>query len=135
MEYPVFRNRSIIGNAQIERNGLYANIHCQCQNSAGDFCKLTMTFSDKVLDLGHWVRNGAFFVVHKKIPIKHLGEGEPTFCAVSEARVQETVSHPILPDKPFPYLEMLPEGSLQFKDGKVHFCCQSNVSDGSASSQ
>lgn len=120
MKYPIFRGETIIGTAFVVSDGLYMNVLCKCTNIDGAFCRLHVFFEDISIDLGLWIPDGSYFVVHKKIPKKEFGTGEPRFQACDmPGKICDTAIR-LHAEEQFPYIEHLTNGRLKLKDG-VYF--------------
>lgn len=70
-------------------------------------------------NLGILVPRDGSFILHTKLPVKRIGEGDMTFHLAS---VQESVSAafiPICPEEPFAYIDRLKEAYLERKYGQL----------------
>ena len=117
MIYDIHLNSSIIGQAEVSREGLYYNIVCRCQLPERSLCKIQITCEDQTELLGTPVPQGKDFVLHKKLPIKYFGEGEFKFRAVPKQAQLDGFFVPIRQDEPFAYLNRLKNARLQRRGG------------------
>ena len=119
MEYGILMGGQSIGNARVEKEGLYYKISAKCRLSGTVVCKLTVTGSGHTEDLGILVPEGSWFVVHTKVPMKRLGDGELSFRAVPRHTELRGKFVPLSPEEPFSYLQRLGEAFLEIRDGRM----------------
>ena len=116
MIYDIHLNSSIIGQAEVSREGLYYNIVCRCQLPVRSLCKIQITCEDQTELLGTPVPTGKEFILRKKIPVKQLPGSNLSFAAV-EKRKERFV--PIYSDQPFEYISQLKTAHLEYRNGQI----------------
>ena len=102
-KYEILLNSATVGYACIKFCGLFAEISCTCNFQSEGLYRIKMSYIDAELDLGICIPDGEYFTVHKKIPCKCLGNGEPVFCAIN-TRENQLHYVPITSEAKFPYL-------------------------------
>ena len=132
MEYPVFLNSEMIGIATVDHIGLYGHIQCRCHSADAGICRLIMTFSDKSVDLGLWVREQDYFVVDRKVPWKSFGCGDPCFTVLSHNVLPAFFREQLEPGNPISNLETLEKCKLCQDGDRWYLQAQSRESRGSA---
>lgn len=68
-----------VGTASITRKGLYLHILCRCNFPDKKIRRIRMCVENEVFDLGVCVPEENWFVIHKAIPLKRIGQGEISF--------------------------------------------------------
>ena len=142
--YDIVYEGKPVGTAQVEKQGLYCTFSCRCRLPEEGFYRIHAVYADKREDLGICVPLGADFGMDKKISIKRLGEGKPSFELLPkdwqpepvvqepESQIEEmpTVEEPIVEteepigamfvpvteEEPFPYLEQLEHAVLEVRE-------------------
>ena len=143
--YDVVYEGERVGTAQVEKQGLYCTFSCRCRLPEEGFYRIHAVYADKREDLGICVPLGAEFGMDKKISVKRLGEGEPSFellpknwqpeLVVQEPQIEEVpieeepiaeteepagaVFVPVTEEEPFPYLEQLEHGVLEVREAET----------------
>ena len=116
-EYPVFFENKKIGTAWIRRFGLYYHIGCSCDSDQKGMFKIVVSNNDKIVNLGTCIPKGDRFGLKTQIPVKYLGEGTFSFCAVTGNASEDAGFVPVSENEPFDYLVKLNEAYLYEKDG------------------
>lgn len=80
--YPVFYQQQPVGKVQVRRVGLYYSFFCRCRRESGVVCRLIMKCGGGWENLGIPVPEGDGLELNRKLPARHLGEGEPEFLLI-----------------------------------------------------
>ena len=102
-----------IGQAEVTRQGLYYHFTCRCRLSGEVICRLAAVCGDKMENLGVPVPENGEFVLRKKIPVSHLGEGELRVRVIPKHAELTDNFIPISPEEPFRYLSRLKNAYLE----------------------
>lgn len=118
-EYDITIGEQIVGQAIIEKLGLYYNISCTCSLTGQVIYRVIVRCGDREENLGVCVPGKESFVLHTKIPIKRLGEGEFSFRAVPRHGELQGKFIPLCPEEPFGYIDRLYAAYLSVRENKV----------------
>ena len=124
MEYEVSFGKDKVGKVQVTREGLYYRFCCRCRITGDVVCRLAVRCGDREENLGVVVPMGNGFGLDKRIPVKHLGEGELSFFLMPKASLPEGKFIPIYPDEPFAYIARLKDAFLARKNGQIGILLQ-----------
>lgn len=117
--YRILLSGEPVGQAVVERQGLYYRFCCRCRFSGEIMYKLTVSCGAITENLGIPVPSGREFQLNTTIPIKRLGEGEPEFRAVPRHAQLQGKFVPISPEEPFRYLTRLHNAFLEIRNGRT----------------
>lgn len=124
MEYPIWDQSKTIGTANTTICGLYMDIYCICRHPEGGFFRVHMKYPDKTIDLGLWVQAESYYCVRRKIPVKSLGTGEPTFCIVPNTPCTDDRKYQIAAGVPFQHIDKIRNGKLFIDNGVFYLVDQ-----------
>ena len=114
--YPVYYHENSVGNAEVEKCGMYYLLRCHC-NLAGDKpYRIVVGCKDKEVDLGICIPDDTGFYLQKQIPIKNIGEEPILFNVVR--RDHEEAWYPITQGQPFMQLSILQNATYSIQNGK-----------------
>ncbi len=116
-QYSVELNSRSIGKVQIKRCGLYYRIRCRCTLPAEQICRLTVHCGNTHKNLGILVPMEDGFGLDRKVPVKEIGEGKPSFTVTMKQKPAAVTFIPICDEEPFAYISRLKESFLIRKDG------------------
>lgn len=116
--YPILRGGETIGQASVEKKGLYYYFFCSCDLSGEVIYRLMVSCGDRSESLGVPVPEGDAFVLNTRIPVNRLGQGEITIRAVPKHGQLEGTFIPISPDEPFEYLRQLEKAVYEKRNGQ-----------------
>ena len=116
MDYPIYDREEAVGIAWVMKEGLYYRIQCQLRGSAP--CRITAK-AEHQIELGLCIPGGDTAGLEVRIPMKKLGEGNPSFFVESQNENRQGEWFPISPEEPFPYIAKLKTSYLVSRDGKV----------------
>ena len=107
-----------MGKVQVERQGLYYHFSCRCRLEGDIIYRLLVTCGSVRENLGILVPKDGSFVLHTKLPVKRIGEGELSFSLVPRKEDLSGNFVPIRPEEPFAYISRLKESFLIIRDGQ-----------------
>ena len=70
--FDIIMNRQVVGNARVDKEGLFYKIHCTCKVPDEAFYKIYMNDGEINRDLGICVPSGDFFVLTARVPCKQI---------------------------------------------------------------
>ena len=114
MVYEIMAGTRRVGQARMEREGLYYRISCRCQMDQ-ELCRITVTCGGRLEDLGICVPMDGGFGMDTKIPCKRLGEGTPEFRLLGKKDIGIFVA--VYPEEPFAYMTRLKDAFLTRQRG------------------
>ena len=117
--YPIFRGGEPIGEAVVEKRGLYYWFSCRCVLSGEVIYRLTVSSGDSCENLGIPVPENGEFALKARIPASRLGQGALTVRAVPKHGQLEGKFIPISPDEPFAYLRQLEKAVFEKRNGQA----------------
>ena len=112
--FDVFFNESVVGSAQVEKDGLYYCIHCACEIPGDGLYRIILNDGENSHNLGICVPNKDKFVVNKRIPAKYIIGENLTFQLVLDANNGIAVAT----GKPFAHLDKLETAHLLETNGQ-----------------
>ena len=107
-----------VGKVLVQRHGLYYHFSCRCSLSGDIMYRLLVTCGNHQEDLGILVPKEESFVLHTRIPVKRIGEGDMAFTLVTKHEAPSGTFVPICPEEPFTYLARLKQSFLVQRDGQ-----------------
>ena len=116
--YPILRGGEAIGQALVEKKGLYYFFSCRCDLSGEVIYRLTASCADRCENLGVPVPENGEFKLTARIPVSRLGQGEITVRAVPKHGGLGGKFIPISPDTPFAYLRQLEKAVFEKRNGQ-----------------
>ena len=117
--FEIKQGSAVIGQARVERQGLYYRIVCQCRPKETGMHRLTVCCGGKQEDLGTLIPMDGQFGLEKRIPVKRLGEGTPEFLLMCKNAVRKVNFAPVYPEEPFAYMTRLKNAYLERKEGQL----------------
>lgn len=118
-KYDILLGGESIGQAVVERQGLYYRFACRCRLTGGVIYRITVACGDRRENLGVPVPEGDAFVLTARLPVSRLGNGEPTFRAVPRHGDLEGKFIPLSLEAPFAYLSRLETAFLETRGGQL----------------
>ena len=131
-----------VGKARIEKQGLYYRFSCRCKLPDDGFYRVNVCYGTDHVDLGICVPMEELFGMDKKIPLRQIPEGTPSFLLRSndwkpeEKVIEEADAElqmpmptvgtfvPVAEDEPFEHLDELEGAVLETRDGEVGILLQ-----------
>lgn len=117
--YEITQGNQVIGQACVQRQGLYYQINCRCRLSGEVICRIVVTCGGKQENLGIPVPEKDAYTLHTRISVSRLGEGGMSFRAVPRHNALEGKFVPLSPEEPFQYLSRLKNARLESRNGVV----------------
>jgi hypothetical protein len=117
--HPIYLGDDIIGEARIDRQGLYYLFSCRCDLTGEVMCRVVVQTDGGQVNLGIPVPDGWVFTLKTRVPVKHFeGVFKRIFIIPRHPRVKE-VFIPLSPEEPFRYLQRLKHARLKVLEGKL----------------
>ena len=107
MEYAIKLGEKNVGQARMEREGLYYRISCRCSLQEKGVYRILVSCGSKQENLGICVPVAEGFGIDTKIPVKRLGEGKPEFQLLPRQEQPKGIFAPVYPEEPFSYMARL----------------------------
>lgn len=120
MQTDILLNDHRVGYAELNRKGLYYEIHCVCEPPENIPYKILVQCGKQKVDLGICVPYDNGFGLRTRVPVKRLGDGEMTFHLVKKK--QDSVFVPIVQDHTFPHMDKLCDSRLVTENHQVGIC-------------
>ena len=117
--FEIMQGTSTIGKVTVERQGLYYRIRCRCSLTGEVMHRLVVSSGEKREDLGTLVPFDGAFGLEKRVPVKKLGEGKPTFQLLPKHSSPNGRFIPVYPEEPFSYMSRLKEAYLEARNGQL----------------
>lgn len=117
--YDICLGSEPIGEAVVERQGLYYCLRCRCKLTGEVLYRVEVSCDGHREDLGILIPMGDRFGLNTKVPVKRLGQGTLRFQALPKHRKLEGEFVPVYPEEPFAYLTRLQNAYLAVRDGQV----------------
>lgn len=117
--FEIVQGTSTVGQAKVERQGLYYVVSCRCSLREKGMHRLVVSCGDKQEDLGTLVPMDGIFGLEKRIPVKRLGEGCPQFRLVAKDSPGKRKFAPVYPEEPFSYMSRLKDAYLEAREGQL----------------
>lgn len=117
--YEIEMGGESVGQARVERQGLYYRFSCRCRISGEVICRVTVSCNGRTENLGVLVPMGREFGLEKKVAVKKLGRGAFRFRVGPKHSAQMSGFTPVYPEEPFAYISRLQEAFLAVQNGQV----------------
>lgn len=117
--YKVYQGQEIIGEATVEKEGLYFHIYCRCELDRESMYKLMAVWENGEENLGILIPVSGRFGLEKRIPAKRLPVEEIAFRVIPYHRSLGKRFAPVYPEEPFSYLEKLKKATFAERDGQA----------------
>ncbi len=115
--YPVLRDGREAAQVLCGTEGLYYRVACCCRLEPGAMYDLMAEGTAGRENLGLLAPSGGLFRLERRVPVKHLGEGELRFYLAAHGAGQSETLVPVTAGEPFAYLHLLQHARLVIKDG------------------
>lgn len=122
-EQDIYMGSVVVGQASLQRQGLYVLISCRCDLPAGQIYRLCIHFLDSKIPLGVCVPDNGCFFLQKRIASKRLGTNAYKIVVETD---NPGVNLPIQTYGQADYLHRLSCARFCRKDGAayIHFSAQ-----------
>ena len=118
-QYDIYSGEETVGQAYVDREGLYYRIHCRCILASGVMHRVVVCCGEAEENLGILVPEGDRYMLTKRIPIKRLGSGEFRFYAMPKRQKTCGTFVSVYPDEPFAYIRQLENSCLARMNGRL----------------
>ena len=115
--YTVWMGKEPVGQATVERQGLYYCFRCRCQLLSEVMCRVTVSCGGINESLGILVPAGKDYCLTKRIPIKSLPLETPEFWIAPKLPQRKEIFVDIYPEEPFRYIRKLENAYLDRQRG------------------
>lgn len=124
--YQISLGKESVGQATVERHGLYYRFHCVCQLHSEVMCRVTVSCGGTSESLGILVPMGKDYVLTKKLPIKLFPSGRPEFWITPRHTQMQGIYVDVYPEEPFRYIAKLEKAYLDRRTGRpgIRIECQ-----------
>ena len=116
--YEIFLGAEPIGEAVVEKQGLYYRFFCRCRLRGTTMQRIMVACGENRVDLGICVPVGDLFGVDRKVPCKRFGEGKPEFFLTPRPCHKGGKFVPVYPEEPFAYMSRLKGAYLEIRNGQ-----------------
>lgn len=116
--YAVFLGREKVGQAVVEKRGLYYQFQCHCKLHSAVMCRVVVSCAGGDENLGILVPDGDDYILSKKLPAKKFSSGRPEFRLEPKQSCVHEISVDIYPEEPFRYIAKLEKAYLDKRRGK-----------------
>ena len=108
-----------VGVCTGKREGLYCLLSCRCRLPQEKIYRILLCAGEEQIRLGIPVPGEGGYVLHTRLPIRRIPEGEIRFIACEKSCEGGTKFIPLKQGEPFPYLRQLPRCRLGYRDGEL----------------
>lgn len=122
--YTVWLGNKNVGQAVVERCGLYYRFQCSCRLRSNVMCRVEITCAGTHENLGILVPSGNDYVLTKSLPAKKFKDGQPKFSLQPKSPTMHQVKIDIYPEEPFAYIAKLEKAYLDRSRGKQTICLE-----------
>ncbi len=116
--YAVHLNGEKVGTAILSRCGLYYEVQSRCAVRGKQMVHLLMGIESAVEDLGLLIPANGGLELKKRIPVRRIGEGKPSFFLRNRNEAVEYFV-PVKPGEAFPYLHRLKDAAFAVHNGQT----------------
>lgn len=113
--FEIVCNEKIVGTAEVEKEGLYYRIYCECTPPNKEIHRILVSDGQSKQDLGICVPVGSNFTLTTRIPAKYLNGENLHFFLIQ----QNAEAIPVETDMEFQDLDKLETACLQITNGQV----------------
>ena len=117
--YTVWLGKEPVGQAAVERDGLYYCFHCRCRLESEVMYRVTVSCGGINESLGILIPVGREYGLTKKIPMKNLPSGIPEFWITPKLPRRKEIFVDIYPEEPFRYIAKLERAYLEKRRGSL----------------
>ncbi len=120
--FQIFDKENCVGTAQIQQEGLYYRIYCNCKISTEGIHRIVVCDDKNTVDLGICVPEENRFTLTSRIPAKKLNADNCRFSLVKQGEQQTKHNSrevPVETGKPFPAIEELESAYFRSEDSVI----------------
>ena len=115
--YPIYHQKTVVGDASLIKEGMYWYINCCCKNVAKKKFKILLEQQSSTIDLGLCVPTDNTLYLRKRIPVKTIGQGSMKFIL---REIDADICYSI--QIPFHHISKIPFGFLKKESGQLWLC-------------
>jgi hypothetical protein len=119
VEFPIYYTGNRVGNAVLEKQGMFYKIRCHCNVQMDKPAKIRMTAEGITLDLGICLKCQNGIGLSTRINTKILEGKSPSFSLHTDEEVEITL-YSISENAPFAYLEYISQGKFIRKEENAY---------------
>ena len=117
--YTVWLGNENVGQAVVERSGLYYRFQCRCKLRSNVICRVTVSCAGTNENLGILVPSGKEYILSKSLPVKKFHDGQPEFRLQPKSPQKHELKIDIYPEEPFRYIAKLENAYLERRRDKT----------------
>ena len=117
--YTVWLGNEGVGQAVVERCGLYYRFQCRCKLRSNVMCRVSVSCSGVYENLGILVPDGEEYKLSKSLPVKNFPGGQPEFRLQPKPPQRSEIEIDIYPEEPFRYIAKLEKAYLDRRKGSL----------------
>lgn len=110
--YPVCLGKEEVGQASVERQGLYYHFRCRCQVQSEIIYKVVVCCDGVHTSLGILVPAGKEYILAKRLPVRQFHFGRPEFWILPKRPQNKEIYVDVYPEEPFQYITKLEKAYL-----------------------
>jgi hypothetical protein len=126
--YDILLGGAMIGQAQVDKEGLFLRFRCRCRLSGEVIYQLTVSDGCHTEKLGIPVPESGWFVLDTRLPAKRL-ENAPLFIRAVPRHGELSGFIPVKPEEPFMYLSRIKDAYLAVRDGQAGILLRARLDD------
>jgi hypothetical protein len=116
--YTVWLGNENVGQAVVERFGLYYRFQCRCKLQSNVISRVTVSCAGTNESLGILVPSGREYILTKSLPAKKFPGGQPEFRLQPKSPQIHELEIDIYPEEPFRYIAKLENAYLERRRDK-----------------
>ena len=117
--YSVWLGNESVGQAVVERCGLYYRFRCRCKLRSNVICRVVVSCAGTNENLGILVPSGKEYILSKSLPVKSFPVGKPEFRLQPKSPQTHKLEIDIYPEEPFRYIAKLEKAYLDSRRNKL----------------
>ena len=118
-KYEILLGGEPVGQAAVEKQGLYYRIFCRCRLTGEVMYRVWVTCGEQTQNLGLLAPDGDGFSLTARLPVSRLGKGQAVFTARPRHGELAGKFVPLSPETPFAYLHRLENAFLERRNGQL----------------
>lgn len=120
-KYPIYYCDQVVGNAQMDKQGLFYVIRCKCNLPQDRLYKVLITSKDDTFDLGICTRSDKGIGLVTRISANTLKSTELRFTVEPEQHEIKKM-YAVSENSEFPDLEIIYKAKFLRREGKAYIC-------------
>lgn len=120
-KYPIYYCDQVVGNAHLEKQGLFYVIRCKCELPQNRLYKVFVALQENTIDLGICTRSDKGIGLVTRISANTLKSTELRFTVeVEQPNVRKMYA--VSDNSEFPNLEIIYKAKFLRREGKAYIC-------------